>query len=47
MTREFIEKYVIPELTEEAIKEICQLEHPKFMLKQLGATMNLTAKYDV
>jgi hypothetical protein len=42
-----MEKYVVPELTEETIKEICQFEHPKFMLQQLNARMNLTAKYDL
>ncbi|CAB3991283.1 ribonuclease III [Paramuricea clavata] len=44
LTREFMENYVVPELTEETIKEICQFEHPKFMLQQLNARMNLTAK---
>ena len=42
-----MENYVVPELTEETIKEICQFEHPKFMLQQLNARMNLTAKYDL
>ena len=44
LVREFIEKYVMPELTKEMIKEICQFEHPKFMLKQISPEINFTAK---
>ena len=46
LAREFVENHLIPELTDDTIKEICQLEHPKFMLQQLNPGVNLMAKYD-
>ena len=45
MVREFTEKYIVPELTDDLIKEICQFEHPKFMLQQLNPGINFMAKY--
>ncbi|XP_028396823.1 uncharacterized protein LOC114520700 [Dendronephthya gigantea] len=44
ISRVFVENYLIQDLTEETIKEICQLEHPKFMLKQLNPGVTFTAK---
>lgn len=37
LARQFVENHIIPDLTKEKIKEICQLEHPKFMLKLLAS----------
>lgn len=44
LVRDFVESYFIHDLTDEAVKEICQLEHPKIMLVQLNPETIFTAK---
>ncbi|XP_046841196.1 uncharacterized protein LOC124435303 [Xenia sp. Carnegie-2017] len=44
LVRDFVENYFIHDLTDEAVKEICQLEHPKIMLVQLNPETIFTAK---
>lgn len=44
LVRDFVENYFILDLTDEAVKEICQLEHPKIMLVQLNPETIFTAK---